>query len=149
MNVSFNDRMDAEGGRSYFARDFKPGPAQDAGLYLPAWFQFPSPFLALPEKPSAEAFGNLLTNKTPDGTERLTLRANTTRTEDLSEVANRRVSHQLTFSAWKALTLLALCLCDTRILPVWENVIWEGLVLASKFAAARVRKGGGLAPNDT
>jgi|GEM_PF-5497417 len=140
MNISFNNRYDVQGGRSYHARDFKPGPAQEAGLWPPTWFQFPKPILGLPETPTIEACTNLLDNKSPDGKQRLTLRSKTTRLEAGKEVANHRADHELTFSAWKWLTILALCYGDRRILTVWQNTIEEALILTAKFAATRVRK---------
>jgi len=142
MNVSFNDRMNAEEGSTYFCWDFKHGPAQDAGLSLPTWFQFPYPILQLPEKPSAQACGNLLEGKNADGSGRLTLRTNTTRTEGELTLPDHRASYEFTFSPLKWISLLALCLADTRILRVWENVVWEALILAARFAATRVRRNG-------
>lgn len=142
MIITFNDRDNAEGGGDYFATDFERGPAQEAGLSMPTWFQFSKPRLPLPEQPSLEAFTHLLNNRTPDGKQRLTLRDKSTRLEAGKEVANRRADYEFTFSCSKSITLLALCLGDSRIRNAYENVVWEGLTLAAEFASTRVRKHG-------
>lgn len=140
MIATFNDRVDPESGSEYFAGDFQPGPAQEAGLSLPRWFQFPEPRLVLPEFPTFEAFSHLLAGRLPDGSARLTQRTNTTRLEAGRSVSNRRTDYELTFSAVKAASIAALAAGDRRILPAFEFAVLEAIRLASEFAAVRVRK---------
>lgn len=142
MNFSFSDRMNAERGVEYHLPDFSDGPPQKVGLSMPTWFQFPRPILALPAVPTIVAVSNLLDNLTPDGKMRLTLRDKTVRLEKGKEVPNHRANYEFTVSASKTITLLAICLCDFRIIRVYENVIWEALILAAKYAATRVRRNG-------
>lgn len=142
MIITFNDRDHAARGVEYFARDFRSGPAQEAGLPMPKWFQHPAGLLSLPENPTLDAFRQLLDNISPGSGARLTPRTKTTRQQDGRQIANRRVAYELTISAAKSVSILALCLGDRRILAAYKKAVDDGLQFAARFAAARVRKGG-------
>jgi conjugative relaxase-like TrwC/TraI family protein len=83
----------------------------------------------------------LCENKNPSSGERLTQRRNSVRrnSSDDSEMANRRVFYDFTFSPPKSVSIAAFVANDKRIAPAHAAAVKVALVELERFAATRVR----------
>lgn len=106
------------------------------------WIGLGAALLGLKGGVRREAFVALCENQHPISNELLTLRRNTIRrSANDSEVANRRVFYDFTFSPPKSVSVAALVDGDRRIVKAHNAAVKIAITELEQFAAARVRRG--------
>jgi conjugative relaxase-like TrwC/TraI family protein len=106
------------------------------------WIGLGAALLGLKGGVTRDAFVALCENQHPVSNELLTLRRNTTRRSPSdSEVANRRVFYDFTFSPPKSVSVAALVTDDRRIVKAHNAAVKIAITELEGFAAARVRRG--------
>jgi conjugative relaxase-like TrwC/TraI family protein len=130
--------------REYFEAHLCVGDYYDEGQRVAGqWFGTGAEQLGLSGKVRADDFLRLCENQHPVSGETLTQRLNTVRSGDGKEAANRRVFYDFTFSPPKSVSVAALAGADERIVAAHERAVRSALKEFEKFAATRVRVGGG------
>ena len=130
--------------REYFEEHLCVGDYYDEGQRLAGeWFGTGAEQLRLSGKVRADEFLRLCENQHPVSGETLTQRLNTVRSGEGKETANRRVFYDFTFSPPKSVSMAALAGADERIVAAHERAVRSALREFEKFAATRVRVGGG------
>jgi conjugative relaxase-like TrwC/TraI family protein len=106
------------------------------------WIGLGATLLGLEGGVTRDAFVALCENQHPVSNELLTLRRNTVRRSATdSEVANRRVFYDFTFSPPKSVSVAALVNEDSRIGVAHNEAVKIAITELEQFAAARVRRG--------
>jgi conjugative relaxase-like TrwC/TraI family protein len=105
------------------------------------WFGEGAALLGLNGKVTRDQFLALCENQHPTSGVLLTQRQNTIRRDDASEVANRRVFYDFTFSPPKSVSIVAFLGGDQRIVAAHNDAVKIALKELERFAAARVRAG--------
>jgi conjugative relaxase-like TrwC/TraI family protein len=106
------------------------------------WIGLGAAVLGLKDGVTRDAFVALCENQHSVSNELLTLRRNTVRrSPNHSEVANRRVFYDFTFSPPKSVSVAALVADDRRIFVAHNEAVKIAITELEQFAAARVRRG--------
>lgn len=107
------------------------------------WLGNGAALLGLSGKVTRDEFLALCENQHPTSGELLTQRRNTVRraSSGESEIANRRVFYDFTFSPPKSVSIAALVAGDKRIVSAHADAVRIAIVELEQFACARVRTG--------
>lgn len=105
--------------------------------------------LGLSGKIQADDFLRLCENQYPASGQTLTQRLNTNRSAGQTDVANRRIFYDFTFSPPKSVSIVGFVGGDDRVLEAHVRAVRTALEEFEKFAATRVRIGGAKAERFT
>lgn len=130
--------------QSYFEEHLAVGDYYSEGEQIVGeWIGYGAAALGLSAAVGKDEFLKLCENRHPQTGERLTARMKDTRqTDSGSEVANRRVLFDFTFSPPKSVSIAALVGDDQRIVAAHREAVKIAVRELEAFAATRVRMGG-------